>query len=88
MAGMRRVTASMRAMVCSARAWALTPGVLVTVTPRALHAARSTLSVPAPQMEIRRSLGQAASTRSVKRAWARMLTTTSASPMRSIRFDS
>src|SRR5882724_11528363 len=88
MAGRRRVTASMRAMVCSARAWALTPGVLVTVTPRALHAARSTLSVPAPQMEIRRSLGQAASTRSVKRAWARMLTTTSASPMRSIRVDS
>src|ERR1700730_1818445 len=88
MAGMRRVTASMRAMVCSARAWALTPGVLVTVTPRALQAARSTLSVPAPQIEIRRSLGQAASTRAVKRAWARMLTTTPASPMRSIRVAS
>src|SRR5215831_2609352 len=29
MAGMRRVTASMRAMVCSASACALTPGVLV-----------------------------------------------------------
>src|SRR5215831_11232386 len=84
MAGMRRVTASMRAMVCSARACAFTPGVLVTVTPRALHAGRSTLSVPAPQIEMRRSLGQAASTRSLKRAWARMFTTTSASPMRSM----
>src|SRR5215470_15846458 len=84
MAGMRRVTASMRAMVCSARACAFTPGVLVTVTPRALHAGRSTLSVPAPQMEMRRSLGQAASTRSLKRAWARLFTTTSASPMRSM----
>src|SRR5262249_8527920 len=84
MAGMRRVTASMSAMVCSARACAFTPGVLVTVTPRALHAGRSTLSVPAPQIEMRRSLGQAASTRSLKRAWARMFTTTSASPMRSM----
>src|SRR5215475_11731501 len=88
MAGMRRVTSSMRAMVCSARACALTPGVLVTVTPRALHAGRSTLSVPAPQIEMRRSLGQAASTRSLKRAWARMFTTTSASPMRSMRVAS
>jgi hypothetical protein len=75
-------------MVCSASAFALTPGVLVTVTPRALQATRSTLSVPAPQIEIRRSLGQAASTRSVKRAWARMFRTASASPMRSIRVAS
>ena len=59
---------NMSAIVCSASACALTPGVFVTVTPRARQAARSTLSVPAPQIEMRRSAGQAASTRLVKRA--------------------
>src|SRR5215475_14455449 len=88
MAGIRRVIASMSAIVCSASACAFTPGVFVTVTPRARQAVRSTLSVPAPQIEMRRSAGQAASTRSVKRACARMLTITCASPTRSINVGS
>ena len=67
-AGIRRPAASIRASVCSATAWAFTPGVLVTATPRAWQAARSTLSVPVPQIEMRRSRGHAASTRSVNRA--------------------
>jgi hypothetical protein len=45
------------------------------VMPRALQAARFTLSLPAPQMEIGCSVGPPTSTRSVDRAWARMLTT-------------
>ena len=84
MVPMRRVMASMSASVCSATAWALTPGVLVTATPRVRQAARSTLSVPVPQIEMRRRRGQPARTRSVNFAWARMLMTTSASPMRRI----
>src|SRR5438876_4279959 len=79
MRGIRRAVASMSASVCSATAKALTPGVLDTVMPWRPAAARSTLSVPVPQIEISSSLRHAAITLSVNRAWARMLMATRAS---------
>ena len=74
----------MRVSACSATANALMPGVLQMVTPRMPAALRSMLSVPVPHTETILSLGQAANTLSLKRAWARMLTRRWASPMRRI----
>src|SRR4051794_2201866 len=74
--GMRRATASISAIVCSATALALTPAVLQTVTPRRCADWRSILSVPVPQIETSFNCGQAANTLSVKCACARILIAT------------
>ena len=68
MRGILRPTVSISVMACSATAKALTPGVLVTVTPRRPAASRSMLSVPVPQIEISFISRQAAITPSVNLA--------------------
>ncbi len=60
-----RVTASSRAIVCSAAEMALAPGALRTSTPARVAASRSMLSTPTPARATTRRFGAAASTSAV-----------------------
>ena len=62
--GPTRASDSISASACSATLTLLPPGAFITRMPRALAAARSTLSMPVPARAITRSFGAAASSRS------------------------
>ena len=78
---LREVAPPARALLRTATAD--TPGVFVTRMPCAWAAARSTLSVPVPQIEISRSAAHFSSTSAENLDVDRMLMTMSLSPIRS-----
>ncbi len=66
-AGIRRASARIIDMVCSAAEMVFSPGAFITTTPRRVAAGTSMLSTPAPARPITRSTGAAAIRSSVTR---------------------